>query len=113
NNLLTIHTFPETGSFDEVRKQIRDLTGLKDVQIGITPFTKINRHFVFTELHDTVSILFQDPETHKEKNDLYQQLESYFCSQENEVLALPNIEEGVVNKYPFLEHLHKKGARSL
>ena len=112
NNLLTINAFTETSTFENLQSQMQSLIGLKELKIGITPFLKIDGHFVFSALHETVSLLFHDPATLRENNELYLKLNEFF-SQGNSSLILSEITQASLKKYPFLNHLYEKGIRSI
>ena len=112
NNLLTINAFTETSTFDNLETQMQNLIGLQGLKIGITPFLKINRQFVFSDLHKTVSLLFHDTASIREKNDLYIKLDDFF-SNSNSLLIVSEITEASLQENPFIKHLFARGIKSL
>ncbi|MEO7984849.1 MAG: hypothetical protein ABI688_12285, partial [Bacteroidota bacterium] len=59
NRLLDINAFSNATVYTELEKHVQNLIGLKDLTIGITPFFKINGHYVYSDLHNNNSILFK------------------------------------------------------
>ena len=112
NNLLTINAFTETSTFGNLETQMQNLIGLEGLKIGITPFLKINKKFVFSDLHKTVSLLFKDTASVREKNDFYIKLDEYF-SKDNNLLVVSELSEASLKENPFAEHLYKKGIKSI
>ena len=59
NELLNIHSFVDADGFNKLQLQMRNLLGLPDVQIGLTPFFKVNEHYIFAEQYYKNSILLK------------------------------------------------------
>jgi len=47
NRLLDINTFSDASVYTELEGYVQSLVGLKDISIGITPFFKLNGHYVY------------------------------------------------------------------
>ncbi|MBK7562157.1 MAG: hypothetical protein IPI68_11780 [Chitinophagaceae bacterium] len=70
NRLLDINAFSDAAVYTELEKHIQDLIGLKDLAIGITPFFKINSHYVYSDLHNNNSILFKHFHSITDKDEI-------------------------------------------
>ena len=70
NRLLDINAFSDASVYTELENYIQCLIGLKDLGIGITPFFKINGHYVYSDLHNTNSILFRHFHSTADKDEI-------------------------------------------
>ncbi|MBO9681394.1 MAG: hypothetical protein J7502_01765 [Flavisolibacter sp.] len=59
NTLLNTNIFYDAAVYETLQSHIQTLLGLKKVRIGITPFFKVSGHFVYSELHNSNSLLFR------------------------------------------------------
>ncbi|HEY5771736.1 MAG TPA: hypothetical protein VIS75_03865, partial [Chitinophagaceae bacterium] len=59
SELLNLNAFSEGVVYHKLQDLVQSLIGLKDIRIGITPFFKVNGHYVFSELHNSNSLLFK------------------------------------------------------
>jgi hypothetical protein len=112
NNLITVNAFTEVENFEKLQAQIQNLIGKYGLKIGITPFFKINGHFVFSDMYEPISLLFQHDTTFGEKQNFYQQLDRFF-SQGNNLLLVSKLTKIAVREYPFLQHLYANGGMSV
>jgi hypothetical protein len=112
NNLITVNAFTEVENFEKLQAQIQNLIGKYGLKIGITPFFKINGHFVFSDIYEPISLLFQHDTTFGEKQNFYQQLDRFF-SQGNNLLLVSKLTKIAVREYPFLQHLYANGGMSV
>ncbi|NJO25258.1 MAG: hypothetical protein HC867_04975 [Bacteroidia bacterium] len=60
NSLLRINAFSDTSVYSSLQEHIQNLIGIREIKIGITPFFKVNDHFVFSELHNSNSLLYKE-----------------------------------------------------
>ena len=112
NSLLSVNAFTEVENFQNLQEQIQNLIGKYGLKIGITPFFKINGHFVFSDMYENISLLFGKETTFKEKNDFYFQLDHFF-SEGNNLLIVSKITKNSVREYPFLQKLFEGGGMSV
>ena len=112
NNLLTVNAFTEVENFQILQAQIQNLIGKYGLKIGITPFFKINGHFVFSDMYENISLLFGKGTTFKEKNNFYSQLDHVF-SKENNLLLVSKITKASIREYSFLQKLYESGGMSV
>jgi hypothetical protein len=70
NRLLDTNAFADAAVYTELENHIQSLIGLKDLTIGVTPFFKINSHYVYSDLHNNNSILFKHTHSTAEKDEI-------------------------------------------
>jgi len=70
NKLLDSNFVSDTTAYTDLEKQIQNLIGLKDLTIGLTPFFKINGHYVYSNLHNNNSLLFRHLHSTGEKDEI-------------------------------------------
>ena len=112
NELLALDSFTDANTFQNLQTHIENLIASSSVKIGLTPFFKVNRHFVLSDQHDTGSMLFRNLSSFQEKNKVYQQVEQVF-SENPEVWLMPEITEATLREYPFIKPIYADGARSM
>jgi hypothetical protein len=112
NELLALNSFIDANTFQNLQNHIENLIGSSGVKIGLTPFFKINRHFVFSDQHITGSMLFKNLVNFQEKNNVYQQLKSVFTDN-SDLLVIPEITSAIIETYPFLQPIYQQGGRSV
>lgn len=102
----------DTGVIAEVKKAVKALVGLTDVEIGLMPFIKVNNQFVLDEenvMHSLVTKqwLGDDPGS-------LAQFHQYvgFLSEHPEPTPITNLSEDMVAFAPFLANIFQRGTRS-
>ena len=112
SELLNLNAFSENDVYHKLQELVQSLIGLKDVRIGITPFFKINGHYVFSEVHNSNSLLFKHYKAVEERDNA-----SDLCHELFEESANPRIieviDEEIVKKIEYLEYYYDQGYRSL
>ena len=108
NSLLTLHSFADVESFKQLQGHIENLVGVPGVDIGITPFFRVNNHYVFSELHDVSSILLKTLKDSEEKIRVHQNIQQVFGSSQ-EILVIPALNDHNIKRYPFLQPLYDEG----
>jgi hypothetical protein len=112
NELIALDSFTNANTFQNLQTHIENLLASSSLKIGLTPFFKVNRHFVLSDQHDTGSKLFRTLSNFQEKNKVYQQLDQVFCETQD-VLLIPEISESTLREYPFLHPIFAEGGRSV
>jgi len=112
NSLLTLHSFADIDSFKQLQGHIENLVGVKGVDIGITPFFRVNNHYVFSELHDVSSIILKTLKNSEEKTRVFQNIQQIF-GPSKELVVIPVLKEDTLKKYPFLTPLFNEGWKSV
>ncbi|HEV7782168.1 MAG TPA: hypothetical protein VGO58_12930 [Chitinophagaceae bacterium] len=112
NRLLDINAFSNATVYTELEKHVQDLIGLKDLMIGITPFFKINNHYVYSDLHNNNSILFKHFHTSGDKDEISDYCKLLF--RENKLpLLFETLDEQSLAEVKCLQYYHLEGARSM
>lgn len=76
--LLSINSFSDVVVYDELQQHVQSLIGIKNVQIGITPFFKLNGFYVYTEALYKNSLLFRNEEVIQQKDRIGEMCEDLF-----------------------------------
>ena len=112
NRLLDINSFSDASVYTELENYIQCLIGLKGLAIGITPFFKINGHYVYSDLHNTNSILFRHFHSIADKDEISDYCKLLFRDNDLPVLY-ETLEEQQLANVPCLQNYYKEGARSI
>lgn len=112
NRLLDINAFSDASIYTELEKYVQTLIGLKDLAIGITPFFKINGHYVYSDLHNNNSILFKHFHSTSDKDEISDYCKLLFRENEQPVL-FETLKEQSLNSVQFLQYYHLENVRSL
>ncbi|OSZ80981.1 hypothetical protein CAP36_07015 [Chitinophagaceae bacterium IBVUCB2] len=112
DRLLDNNVFSDAAIYRELEKYIQSLIGLKDLSIGITPFFKINGHYIYSDLHNTNSLLFGHFQSSAEKDEISDYCKLLF-RENNQPLLFETLDEQVINEVQCLPYYYKDGGRSL
>ncbi len=112
NRLLDINAFSDAAVYTELETYIQSLIGLKDLTIGITPFFKINNHYVYSDLHNNNSILFRHFHSTTEKDEISDYCKLLFRDS-TQPLLFETLNEQSLSDVQCLQYYHLEGARSL
>jgi hypothetical protein len=112
NRLLDINAFSDASVYTELENYIQCLIGLKDLGIGITPFFKINGHYVYSDLHNTNSILFRHFHSTADKDEISDYCKLLFRDNGQPVLY-ETLNEQLLTNVQCLQYYFKEGARSI
>jgi hypothetical protein len=112
NRLLDINAFSNAAVYRELEKHIQSLVGLKDISIGITPFFKINNHYVYSDLHNENSILFRHFHTTNDKDEISDYCKLLFRENKRPLL-FETLDEQSIAELQCLQYYHMEGASSL
>jgi hypothetical protein len=112
NRLLDSNAFSDASVYTELETHVQSLVGLKDLSIGITPFFKINGHYVYSELHNNNSILFKHFLSTSDKDEISDYCKLLF-RENKQPLLFETLDELSLNDVQCLQYYHLEGARSL
>lgn len=112
NRLLDINAFADSAVYTELEGYMQSLIGLNDVTIGITPFFKINNHYVYSDLHNKNSILFKRFHSTTDKDEISDYCKILF-KESNQPLLFESLQEQSLSDVQFLQYYFMEGARSL
>ncbi len=112
NLLLDINNVADAGMFNELEGFVSSLIGIKDLNIGITPFFKINGHYVYSDLHNTNSILFRHMNNSAERDETSDYCKILFRDN-NQPLLFNTLHARALEEVQCLRYYYTDGVRSL
>jgi hypothetical protein len=112
NRLLDINAFSNASIYNELEKHVQDLIGVKDLMIGITPFFKINNHYVYSDLHNNNSLLFKHFHSSGDKDEISDYCKLLF-REAKQPLLFETLDEQSLADVKCLQYYHLEGARSM
>jgi hypothetical protein len=103
----------DTSIIAHLKKAVKVLIGMKDVEVGLTPFLKINDQFVIDEDSAKHSLICE-----QWKNGDAQSMMEFrgfigFISEHSEPTPITNVSEEMTSFAPFLRKPYENGTRSL
>jgi hypothetical protein len=111
-SLLSVNSFSDVSIYDQLQAHVQSLIGLKNVNIGITPFFKLNDCYLYTEALYKNSILFKNEEVVAERNQVGKICDELFEYPTKPVLYEILNEASTINN-KLLKYYFDYGARSL
>lgn len=112
NMFLDDETFSDSRVYPELERHIQSLVGLKNISVGVTPFFKINQHYIYSDLHNANSILFRHLHSIPEKDEISDYCKLLF-RESRQPLLFSTLSEQVLNDVQCLPYYHQEGSRSL
>jgi len=112
SELLNLNAFSEGVVYHKLQDLVQSLIGLKDIRIGITPFFKVNGHYVFSELHNSNSLLFKHYKAVMERDSVNDCCRELFMGTDKPIVY-EKIDEERVNEIDYLGFYFDQGYRSL
>ncbi len=112
NSLLNINAFSDATVYPELEAYVQSLIGLKDLRIGITPFFKVNGHYVYSDLHNNNSLLFKHFHTTEEKDEVSDSCKLVFKESDRPVV-FETLTEQLLTEVEYLQYYYLEGGRSL
>ncbi len=111
-DLIAINSFSDASVYENLQLHIESLIGLKNISIGLTPFFKASDFYLFSEVHIKNSLLFKDPETINQKDQVIHIFQDLFKSS-SDPLIFEKMDEKNVTENPYLKYYAEQGFRSL
>jgi hypothetical protein len=111
-NKLLNNAIADATIYPELESHIQSLLGLKDVRIGITPFFKINGHYVYSDLHNTNSLLFRHFNSLSDKDEVSDCCKLIF-KESNLPVVYETVTEDNLELAEYLQYFYMDGVRSL
>jgi hypothetical protein len=112
NRLLHLDALADISAYKEMESDVQSLMSLKDLKIGITPFFKINSHYVYSDLHNDNSLLFKNLNTIPDKDEISDYCKLLF--RDNTLpLLFETLDTQSLDNVQCLPYYYKEGARSL
>lgn len=112
SELLNLNAFSEGAVYHKLQDLVQSLIGLKDIRIGITPFFKVNGHYVFSELHNSNSLLFKHYQAVMERDTVNDCCRELFMGTDKPIIY-EKVNEEIVKEIDYLGFYFDQGYRSL
>lgn len=112
SELLNLNAFSEGAVYHRLQDLVQSLIGLKDIRIGITPFFKVNGHYVFSELHNSNSLLFKHYKAVMERDNVNDCCRELFMETDKPIIY-EKVDEQKVKEIDYLGFYFDQGYRSL
>jgi hypothetical protein len=112
NTLLNTNAFYDAVVYETLQSHIQALLGLKEVKTGITPFFKVSGHFVYSELHNSNSLLFRHFTELQQLDEVNECCKQLFFEADTPVV-FETLNEEVLKQFDYLHLYHEAGAQSL
>lgn len=112
NKLLDVNSIPDGSSYVELEEYIQSLIGIKDLKVGITPFLKVNGHYVYSDLHNNHSLLFKHFNSNRDKDEVSDCCKMLFRDNDQPVL-FESLNEELMSEVEYLEYYYLQGGRSV
>jgi hypothetical protein len=112
NKLLELNSIPDQSSYGELQQLMQSLIGIKDIKVGITPFPKVNGHYIYSDQHNSNSLLFKQFHSNKEKDEVSDCCKLLFRETGQPVL-FETLTEEILSEVEYLEYYYLQGARSV
>ena len=102
NKLLDVNAIPDGSSYMELEEYIQSLIGIKNLKVGITPFLKVNGHYVYSDLHNNHSLLFKHFNSNRDKDEVSDCCKMLFRDNDQPVL-FESLNEELMSEVEYLE----------
>lgn len=112
NFLLDFDGLPGSVSYTKLEKMVQDLIGLKDITIGITPFFRIQGHYVYSDLHNSHSLLYRKCSNINEKDEISDYSKILFRDHHQPVLYQDLTPDSIAD-IQCLNNYYRAGSRSI
>lgn len=112
NHLLDFDAFGNSTEITMLQNAIQSLIGIRDLTIGITPFFRINNHYIYSDIHNNNSLLFRHLTTTQEKDEISDYCKLLFRENSQPVLY-ETLDEQSATEVQCLQYYFREGGRSL
>lgn len=102
----------DTGIFNELKTNIQALVGLNDIEVGLTPFVKLNNEFVMDETCLHHGLMSRHWKANDPESESFFRACIGFLTEMPEPMPVPVMDETIVEMAPFLKSLWDQGLRS-
>jgi hypothetical protein len=106
NAMIRMQSDDPLPGYEKLRSAVETMLGIKDVEISLSPFLKLNDKFVYYNKYSGRSILLKGLATTDEREEAYHQL-AKLLSEEKTPLSISNLrqEDAEKKKFPLADYL--------
>ncbi|MBC7949935.1 MAG: GAF domain-containing protein [Chitinophagaceae bacterium] len=112
NSLLKINSFSDAVVYKELQDHMQSLIGLRDIRIGITPFFKVNGHYVYSELYNSNSLLFKHLNEGTDRANLGDCCK-YLFEESDKPIVFEDLDPKTLAEIDYMKYYYEAGARSV
>lgn len=112
NILLDINTISEVTIFTDMEPHIQTLIGLREVQVGVTPFFTMNDIYLYAESHNANSILFKHEKAGGNQTKIIDLCKQVFKNSDQPLL-FQTLNENNSGHNELVKYYYEMGAKSL
>ncbi|HVG43035.1 MAG TPA: hypothetical protein VM888_15590 [Chitinophagaceae bacterium] len=112
NSLLALDSSLDITNYDKLQENIQTLIDLKSINVGITPFLKMNNFNLYSAAHYKNSLLFKNEKVIRNKEDVIEAFQ-YLFRNSNRPLLYGTLSTTNSNVTKVLNYYHEMGTRSL
>ena len=112
NTLLNINTTTDINIYTDLEPHIQTLVGLKNIQVGVTPFFSMNDIYLFAESHNASSILFKHEKAATNQPKIIGLCEQVFKNSDQPIL-FQSLNEKNSGENELVKFYYELGAQSL
>ena len=112
NTLLNINTISDTTVYTELENHIQTLIGLRDIEIGVSPFFIMNNVFLHSESHNANSLLFKHEKAAANQSKIIALCQQVFKNSEQPML-FQTLGENNSGNNELVKYYYELGAKSL
>lgn len=102
----------DTRSFDDLKTSIHSLVGLNEIEVGLTPFIKVNDRFVLDMACTSHSLMGKYWKQGDEESMATYRMAIDFLSENPQPVSISVLDEQMASMAPFFKDLHEQGTRS-
>jgi hypothetical protein len=110
--ILLRHEGCDSRNFNELKTNIHALVGLNEIEVGLTPFVKLNDQFVLDIACTDNSLMGKKWKHGDEQSMAFYKMVIEFLSEHPEPMSVSILNEQMSQMAPFLKDLYDGGARS-
>src|SRR5574338_230680 len=106
NSIIEMQSENPLPGYEKLRSAVETMIGIKNVEISLSPFLKLNDTFIFYNKYSGRSILLKDLKSSEEKETAYKEL-ALLLNKEKKPLYISNLKDNTPekNKFPFAKYL--------
>ena len=109
NALIEMQSDNPQSGYKKLRSAVETLIGLKNVEVSLSPFLKLNENFVFYNKYSGTSILLKGLSSPEEKKAAYNHL-ALLLSREKKTLFVSNLQDSGTEQKNFPLAVHLKNS---
>jgi hypothetical protein len=112
NTLLNINTISDVNVYSELEGHIQTLVGLKDIEIGVSPFFVMNDVFLHSDANNANSILFKHEKASADQTKIIGVSKQVFRNTDQPIL-FQTLSENNSTHNELVKYYYQLGAKSL